>query len=143
MIVTITIREIFWAVENCWEAIQSIDFKYHIRKSIKDKQTELIESNPNKTEDEIALLLESELIEVEIDNITFIQIMNAVNSQPQGIALAINPPLYDTLKEQIIPIAQGGDSDAIELIGQMTQILIANATLLENKINSGKERILA
>ncbi len=143
MKVTITIKEVFWAVENCFEQIQSIDFKYHIRKSISDKLAELTETNTDKTEDEINALLKAELIEVEIDNATFLIIMNAVNSQPQGIALDINPPLYDKLKAQIIPLAMSGNVDAIELLTQMQQILVKNAEMLENKIKSGKERILA
>jgi N-acetylglucosamine kinase-like BadF-type ATPase len=69
--------------------------------------------------------------------------MRAVNSQPQGIAKEINPIMYDSLKTQILEKAQKGDTEAIEILKEMQDILVENATMLENKIINGKSQILA
>lgn len=143
MIVQITIKETFWAIENCWENIQSIDFKYNIRKSVKQKIADIIEANEGISDADLETQLQASVIDIEIDNTTFVQVMKAVNSQAQGIALTINPPLYDKLKTQILTLAISGDVDAIALINEMTEILVQNATMLNNKIASGKERILS
>lgn len=143
MIVQITIKETFWAIENCWENIQSIDFKYNIRKSVKQKIADIIEANEGISDADLETQLQASVIDIEIDNTTFVQVMKAVNSQAQGIALTINPPLYDKLKTQILALAISGDVDAIALINEMTEILVQNATMLNNKIASGKERILS
>ena len=143
MIVQITIKETFWAIENCWENIQSIDFKYNIRKSVKQKIADIIEANEGISDADLETQLQASVIDIEIDNTTFVQVMKAVNSQAQGIALTINPPLYDKLKTQILALAISGDVNAIALINEMTEILVQNATMLNNKIASGKERILS
>ena len=143
MIVQITIKETFWAIENCWENIQSIDFKYNIRKSVKQKIADIIEANEGISDTDLETQLQASVIDIEIDNTTFVQVMKALNSQAQGIALTINPPLYDKLKTQILALAISGDVNAIALINEMTEILVQNATMLNNKIASGKERILS
>ena len=117
-------RHIFWATESCWNALD-----YRFKAQINTLVTE-------NSEDEFEQTL-------SINKDTFVQIMNAVNSQPQGIAKEINPIMYDSLKTQILEKAQKGDTEAIEILKKMQDILVENATMLENKIINGKSQILA
>ena len=89
-------RHIFWATESCWNAL---DYRF------KAQVNSLVTGN---SEDEYLQTL-------SINKETFVQVMNAVNSQPQGIALAINPELYDSLKAQLVTAAQQGDVEALEI----------------------------
>ena len=117
-------RHIFWATESCWNALD-----YRFKAQINTLVTE-------NSEDEFEQTL-------SINKETFVQVMNAVNSQPQGIALAINPELYDSLKVQLVTAAQQGDVEALEIAQAMEAILLMNAGYLEAKILSGKTQILA
>ena len=116
-------RHIFFAVENCWSNID-YRFKAHINTLVSaDSEDETVQT-------------------VTLNKDTFIQVMNAVNSQPQGIALAINPEMFDSLKEQVLKQAQGGNMEAIEIAQEMEGILLANADMLSKKILNGKTQIL-
>lgn len=117
-------RHIFWATQSCWNALD-----YRFKAQINTLVTE-------NSEDEFEQTL-------SINKETFVQVMNAVNSQPQGIALAINPELYDSLKVQLVTAAQQGDVEALEIAQAMEAILLTNAGYLEAKILSGKTQILA
>lgn len=117
-------RHIFWATESCWNQLD-----YRFKAQINTLVTE-------NSEDEFEQTL-------SINKETFVQVMNAVNSQPQGIALAINPELYDSLKAQLVTAAQQGDVEALEIAQAMEDILLTNAGYLEAKILSGKTQILA
>lgn len=117
-------RHIFWATQSCWNALD-----YRFKAQINTLVTE-------NSEDEFEQTL-------SINKETFVQVMNAVNSQPQGIALAINPELYDSLKAQLVTAAQQGDVEALEIAQAMEAILLTNAGYLEAKILSGKTQILA
>lgn len=117
-------RHIFWATQFCWDAL---DYRF------KAQVNSLVTRN---SEDEYLQTL-------SINKETFVQVMNAVNSQPQGIALAINPELYDSLKVQLVTAAQQGDVEALEIAQAMEAILLTNAGYLEAKILSGKTQILA
>ena len=117
-------RHIFWATQSCWNALD-----YRFKAQINTLVTE-------NSEDEFEQTL-------SINKETFVQVMNAVNSQPQGIALAINPELYDSLKAQLVTAAQQGDVEALEIAQAMEDILLTNAGYLEAKILSGKTQILA
>jgi len=117
-------RHIFWATESCWNALD-----YRFKAQINTLVTE-------NSEDEFEQTL-------SINKETFVQVMNAVNSQPQGIALAINPELYDSLKAQLVTAAQQGNVEALEIAQAMEAILLTNAGYLEAKILSGKTQILA
>lgn len=87
--------------------------------------------------------------------------MIAVNNQPQGIAKEINPTMHLKLKEQILTEAQPimialskltdeaeieaykKENEEILTIAERVQtILTDNLQMLENKILSGKQRIL-
>lgn len=81
--------------------------------------------------------------EIEIDKTTFITIMNAVNSQPQGVALDINKEIYDSLKLQLIEKANNGDAEAVEILTEMAKILEYNSGILQAKILNGKTNILS
>lgn len=135
-------RDIFFAVENCWY-ILNYKLKYQIN--------ELVTLN---SEDDF-------IQEVDIDADSFIKIMLAVNSQPQGIAKDINPAIHLSLKEQIFTQAQPiffhlsqlTDEKEIELfkienaeiltIAEKVQtILDDNLQMLESKILNGKTQIL-
>ena len=117
-------KHVYWATESCWNALD-----YRFKAQINTLVTE-------NSEDEFEQTL-------SINKDTFVQIMNAVNSQPQGIALVINPELYDSLKVQLITAAQQGDVEALEIAQAMEAILLTNAGYLEAKILSGKTQILA
>ena len=117
-------RHIFWATQSCWNALD-----YRFKAQINTLVTE-------NSEDEFEQTL-------SINKETFVQVMNAVNSQPQGIALAINPELYDSLKAQLVTAVQQGDVEALEIAQAMEAILLTNAGYLEAKILSGKTQILA
>ena len=133
MKLNITNREIFFAVENCWE---SLPFKFQVQlyNIIKDNDKYDVEQT------------------IDIDANTFIKIMLAVNSQPQGISKDINPTMHLKLKEQIltavqpimIELSQLTDETEIEAfkeehkeiltIAERVQgILKDNLELLENK----------
>ena len=117
-------KHVYWATESCWNALD-----YRFKAQINTLVTE-------NSEDEFEQTL-------SINKETFVQVMNAVNSQPQGIALAINPELYDSLKAQLVTAAQQGDVEALEIAQAMEAILLTNAGYLEAKILSGKTQILA
>ena len=124
MEITINNRSIFFAVENCWDKL-SYKLKYQLNELV----------TTNSVDDFVQT--------VNIDKQSFLLIMRAVNSQPQGIAKEINPIMYDSLKTQILEKAQKGDTEAIEILKEMQDILVENATMLENKIINGKSQILA
>lgn len=117
-------KHIYWAVENCWSELD-YRFKAHINTLVTaNSDYEYIQT-------------------ITINKSTFVQIMNAVNSQPQGIALVINPELYDSLKLQLVAEAQNGNTEALEIAQEMVSILETNAGYLAAKIASGKEQVTA
>ena len=142
MKLNITNREIFFAVENCWE---SLPFKFQVQlfNLVKENDADEFEQK------------------VDIDANTFIKVMLAVNSQAQGISKDINPAMHLKLKNQIlteiqpimIGLSQLSDEAEIEaykeehkeiltIAERVQSILTDNLQLLENKILSGKQRIL-
>ena len=142
MKLNITNREIFFAVENCWE---SLPFKFQVQlfNLVKENDADEFEQ------------------EVDIDANTFIKVMLAVNSQPQGISKDINPVMHLKLKNQILTIAQPilvglsqltdeveieqykeTHSEILTIAEQVQKILGDNLQMLENKITNGKQRIL-
>lgn len=142
MKLNITNREIFFAVENCWE---SLPFKFQVQlfNLVKENDADEFEQ------------------EVDIDANTFIKVMLAVNSQPQGISKDINPVMHLKLKNQILTIAQPilvglsqltdeveieqykkTHSEILTIAEQVQKILRDNLQMLENKITNGKQRIL-
>ena len=142
MKLNITNREIFFAVENCWE---SLPFKFQVQlfNLVKENDADEFEQK------------------VDIDANTFIKVMLAVNSQAQGISKDINPAMHLKLKNQIlteiqpimIGLSQLSDEAEIEaykeehkeiltIAERVQSILTDNLQILENKILSGKQRIL-
>jgi len=142
MKLNITNREIFFAVENCWE---SLPFKFQVQlfNLVKENDADEFEQ------------------EVDIDANTFIKVMLAVNSQSQGISKDINPAMHLKLKNQILTIAQPilvglsqltdeveieqykeTHSEILTIAEQVQKILGDNLQMLENKITNGKQRIL-
>lgn len=142
MKLNITNREIFFAVENCWE---SLPFKFQVQlfNLVKENDADEFEQ------------------EVDIDANTFIKVMLAVNSQSQGISKDINPVMHLKLKNQILTIAQPilvglsqltdeveieqykeTHSEILTIAEQVQKILGDNLQMLENKITNGKQRIL-
>lgn len=142
MKLNITNREIFFAVENCWE---SLPFKFQVQlfNLVKENDADEFEQK------------------VDIDANTFIKVMLAVNSQAQGISKDINPAMHLKLKNQIlteiqpimIGLSQLSDEAEIEaykeehkeiltIAERVQSILTDNLQMLENKILSGKQRIL-
>jgi len=124
MEIQISNRHIFFAVENCWANLD-YRFKAHINS--------LVTINSD----------DSYVQNITISKVTFIQVMNAVNNQPQGIALAINPEMYDALKAQVVALALQGNTEAIEIVQEMEGILLANADMLNKKLLNGKTQILS
>jgi len=124
MKINITNREIFFAIENCFSLLKN-SFTSQLYKLVSQDDYELT------------------VQQIDIDKETFITIMRAVNSQPQGVALDINPAMYDSLKVQLITLAQGGDVEAVEVLTEMTSILAENSAMLNNKILNGKTQILS
>ena len=82
MEITINNRSIFFAVENCWDKL-SYKLKYQLNELV----------TTNSVDDFVQT--------VNIDKESFLLIMRAVNSQPQGIAKEINPIMYDICKWNI------------------------------------------
>lgn len=142
MKLNITNREIFFAVENCWESLP-FTFQVQLFNLVKENDADEFEQK------------------VDIDANTFIKVMLAVNSQAQGISKDINPAMHLKLKNQIltkvqpimIGLSQLSDEAEIEaykeehkeiltIAEQVQSILTDNLQLLENKILSGKQRIL-
>lgn len=124
MIINISNRHIYFCVENCFAQLSN-SFTSRLYNLVSADETETTIQN------------------LTIDKDTFIMIMKAVNSQPQGIALDINKEIYDSLKNQLVDLATNGDAEAIEVLTSMTTILEENAVMLENKILNGKTQILS
>lgn len=124
MTILIKNRHIYFCVENCFMQLSN-SFTSQLYNKV----------SVNDTEEFVQ--------EIEIDKTTFITIMNAVNSQPQGVALDINKEIYDSLKVQLIEKANNGDAEAVEILTEMAKILEYNAGILQAKILNGKTQILS
>ena len=138
----ITNREIFFAVENCWN-----ELNYKLKTQINKLVSENSEDNFVQT--------------IDIDAQSFILIMKAVNSQPQGIAKDINPPMHLSLKAQILKLVEpvmaqlalitneeeinhykAQNADILMMAEKVQSILKENEAMLESKILNGKAQIL-
>ena len=138
----ITNREIFFAVENCWNELD-YKLKYQINKLVKANESD------------------NYLQTVDVDAQSFILIMKAVNSQPQGIAKDINPPMHLSLKAQILTLVEpvlkqlalitneeeinqykAENADILMMAEKVQSILKENENMLEAKILNGKTQIL-
>lgn len=143
MKIQITNREIFFAVESVWN---DLDYK------LKYQLNQLVSLNDADSFEQ----------EVEINAESFIKVMKAASSQPQGVAKDINPPMHLSLKNQILIIAapilehlstltdeqERNDYKAehIEIltISEAVQsILVSNEDTLNAKILNGKTQILS
>jgi len=138
----ITNREIFFAVENCWN-----ELNYKLKTQINKLVSENSEDNFVQT--------------IDIDAQSFIFIMKAVNSQPQGVARDINPPMHLALKAQILKLVEpvmaqlakmtneeeitlykAQNADILMMAEKVQSILKENDDMLEAKILNGKTQIL-
>ena len=138
----ITNREIFFAVENCWN-----ELNYKLKTQINKLVSENSEDNFVQT--------------IDIDAQSFIFIMKAVNSQPQGIAKDINPLMHLSLKAQILKLVEpvmaqlalitneeeinhykAQNADILMMAEKVQSILKENEAMLESKILNGKAQIL-
>ena len=138
----ITNREIFFAVENCWN-----ELNYKLKTQINKLVSENSEDNFVQT--------------IDIDAQSFIFIMKAVNSQPQGVARDINPPMHLALKAQILALVEpvlrqlalitnekeinhykAQNADILMMAEKVQSILKENDDMLEAKILNGKTQIL-
>ena len=143
MKLNITNREIFFAVENCWNELH-----YKLKNQINN----LVTANSE----------DSFVQEVDIDAQSFILVMKAVNSQPQGIAKDINPPMHLSLKAQLfaavapimahlatltdeveIEAYRETHSEILTMAERVQSILLENEAVLEAKILNGKTQILS
>jgi hypothetical protein len=143
MKINITNKDIFFAVENCWE---QLDYK------LKYQLNQLVSQN---SEDDFVQ-------EIEINAAMFILIMKAVNGQPQGVSKDVNPAMHLKLKEQIMQQAapvmahlqnlsdekeiedfKELHKDILEIAENVQLILQTNLKMLEAKILNGKTQILA
>lgn len=143
MKLNITNREIFFAVENCWNELH-----YKLKNQINN----LVTANSE----------DSFVQEVDINAQSFILVMKAVNSQPQGIAKDINPPMHLSLKAQLLaavaPIMahlatltdeveieayRETHSEILTMAERVQSILLENEAVLEAKILNGKTQILS
>lgn len=143
MKINITNREIFFAVENCWN---QLDYK------LKYQLNQLVTAN--SADDYVQ--------EIDINAEMFSLIMNAVNNQPQGISKDINPTMHLSLKQQIMaqamPIMQHLQTltdeaeieaykethkEILKIANDVQAILTTNLNMLEAKILNGKSQILA
>ena len=138
----ITNREIFFAVENCWN-----ELNYKLKTQINKLVSENSEDNFVQT--------------IDIDAQSFIFIMKAVNSQPQGVARDINPPMHLSLKAQILKLVEpvmaqlalitneeeinhykAQNAEILMMAEKVQSILKENEAMLESKILNGKAQIL-
>ena len=138
----ITNREIFFAVANCWN-----ELNYKLKTQINKLVSENSEDNFVQT--------------IDIDAQSFIFIMKAVNSQPQGVARDINPPMHLALKAQILKLVEpvmaqlalitneeeinhykAQNADILMMAEKVQSILKENEDMLEAKILNGKTQIL-
>ena len=138
----ITNREIFFAVENCWN-----ELNYKLKTQINKLVSENSEDNFVQT--------------IDIDAQSFIFIMKAVNSQPQGIAKDINPLMHLSLKAQILKLVEpvlaqlalitneekinhykAQNAEILTMAEKVQSILKENDDMLEAKILNGKTQIL-
>jgi len=138
----ITNREIFFAVENCWNELD-YKLKYQINKLVKANESD------------------NYLQTVDVDAQSFILIMKAVNSQPQGIAKDINPPMHLSLKAQILTLVEpvlkqlalitneeeinqykAENAEILIMAEKVKSILDENEAMLQAKILNGKTQIL-
>ena len=138
----ITNREIFFAVDNCWN---QLNYK------LKTQINKLVSANDDE-----------EFVQtVDVDAQSFILITKAVSSQPQGIAKDINPPMHLSLKAQILKLVEpvmaqlalitneeeinhykAQNADILMMAEKVQSILKENEAMLESKILNGKAQIL-
>lgn len=138
----VTNKQIFFAVENCFDSLP-FNFRVQLHNLVK----------ANDAEDFVQ--------EVEIDADTFVKVMLAVNSQPQGIAKDVNPEFHLSLKNQILAQAmpilthlstltdeteiaeyKEANKEILTIAERVKRILNDNLQMLENKIINGKTQIL-
>jgi len=138
----ITNREIFFATHSCWSELPFL-LQIQLNKLV----------NENSADDYLQ--------EIDIDADSFIKVMLATNSQPQGVAKDINPAMHISLKQQIKDIAypilqQLHEFTDVELLEafklenkeiltiaeRVQSILSENEAVLDSKILSGKNQIL-
>ncbi len=143
MKLNITNREIFFAVDNCWN---QLDYK------LKYQLNHLVTEN---SEDDFVQT-------IDINAEMFLLIMNAVNGQPQGIAKDINPAMHLSLKNQIraqaMPIIRHlqtlpdeseietykeTNKEILKIANDVQSILVSNLAMLDAKILNGKTQILS
>jgi hypothetical protein len=138
----ITNREIYFAVENCWNELD-YKFKYQLN--------QLVSTN---SEDDF-------IQEVDIDYNSFIKVMVSTSNQPQGISKDINPTMHLSIKKQLEELATPimeelatlkDDQDILDFkelhkeiltaVKEVNEILKRNEVMLDNKILNGKTQIL-
>ena len=123
MTIIIPLKLVFWATYGCWDRIRSITFKYEVMTKFKTIFETYKSNNLELSNSELFKLLENEIITINIDKETFCLIMQTNSSYSQGIALNLNPALYDTLKIQLQQLAASGNQEAIETLTEMVQII--------------------
>lgn len=142
MVLQVTNKQIFFAVENCWD---SLPFAFRVQ------LYNLVTAND----------AEDFVQSVDIDADTFVKVMLAVNSQPQGIAKDVNPEFHLSLKNQILKQAmpilthlatltdeaeiaayREANKEVLTIAERVQSILDDNLQMLANKILNGKTRIL-
>jgi len=117
-------KHIYFAVESVWD-ILDYKLKYQINsKCTADSEDETIQT-----------------IDVNIQDLQ--ALIRAVNNQPQGIAREINPEMFISVVSQLQAAATSGNEEAQSMLTLVQGITTLNDELKNNKIISGKERVLS
>lgn len=117
-------KHIYFAVESVWD-ILDYKLKYQINsKCTADSADETIQT-----------------IDVNIQDLQ--ALIRAVNNQPQGIAREINPEMFISVVSQLQAAAGSGNEEAQSMLTLVQGITTLNDELKNNKIISGKERVLS
>ena len=142
MTIIIPLKLVFWATYGCWDRIRSIKFKYGVMTQFKTIFEFYKLNNPDLSNQELFQLLENETITIEIDKETFCLIMQSNSSYSHGIALNLNPILYDSLKIQLQDLVSQGNQEATDTLTEMVKIVLQNTFMEQQMLMSGAETIL-
>lgn len=124
MILQLKNEYIYFAVESVWDNLD-----YRLKFQLNQKCS--LDSDNNTIQD----------IDVNISDLQ--ALITAVNNQPQGIAREINPEMFTSVVAQLQTAAAGGDEEAQEMLLLVQNTTALNEQLKQNKILSGKERVLS
>lgn len=119
-------KHIFFALADVWST-SSLDYRF------KYQVNTLVTANPD---DEYIQTL-------NIDGDTLTYLFDVTTKKPEGIAAAINKEMLDFLLPQLAVLSQTGNSEVLETINNINNIVAYNYQKKVSSITDGKNIILS